>query len=255
MRRFAGRTLAPLRSGRLWAVQLAGNTVLPVSAAMWLMIPEAQAWQLVASVVAMLWWLFLFFWLQSSTLIFAADPLGDNFTTAFRPRLQSMLWLLLGFALMLWLFMVLTGWSESNLQLTGYLYSKAPAWLRPTGGSLVYSNILGHVLLDIAVFFLPGILLPLIAAKVLYAEPQRALRILVNWKYWLTLFVIAHIGLWLPAVVLEWRFGNTARMQAISLGVRLFLALICGTAAWMMTAGLLGYLLRGSDTGGEARTA
>lgn len=247
MRTIVRATLAPLRSGRLWTIQLAGKTLLPLSGAMWLLIPEAQTWQLVAAVLAMLVWVFLFLWLESGTLLFAANPVRQNFAAAFRPRLRGMLWLLLGSAAFFWLYMVLIGWSESNLQLAGYLYSKAPAWLRPTGGSLVYSNTLGHILLDIAVFFMPGILLPVLAAKVLGTEPKRAIRALANWRYWLTLFIIAHLGLWLPAVILEWRFGNTARMQAISLALRLTLALICGTAAWIMTAGLLGCLLRGTD--------
>src|SRR5262249_17260693 len=132
----------------------------------------------------------------------------------------------------------------TNLQFTGYLYSKAPAWLRPNSGSVAYSEWLGHALEDIAFFFLPAIMLPFIDRKVLGAEWKRAVRMLISWRYWLAFLVIAHLGLKLPSVLIDWKPGATLRGQEVSLALRLAAALLCATVAWIMTAGLLGHFLR-----------
>jgi hypothetical protein len=249
MRTLVRDTFAPLRSWKLILLHLIGNIVLPVAAALWLLIPEAKSWQLIATVLALFLWFFLFTWLESSTFLFASDPEPANFRPAFRAQPLPMLWVFLGFLLMFWLSMILTRWSEpqSNLQFTGYLYSKAPAWLRPSAGSLAFSEWFGHALEIIAFFFLPGILLPATAGKVLGSPWKRALRTLINWRYWLGFLVIAHLGLKLPSVILDWRPGETTRAQEISLVIRFALVLICVTVAWIMTTGLLGHFLRPRD--------
>lgn len=241
MRQLISHCLAVLRNLRLLGLHLVGNAVLLISASLWLLVPEQHAWQLVFAAVSALLLIFLFLWLHAGTLVFAADPTTGKLLPAFHVRLRQLGWLLLGLVLLLASMWFVSGWSESIAQIAGYAYSKTPASWRPVQGNIAFLHV-GEFLLSVLVcYLLPGLWLPLMAAKVVGKDFVAGFRTLRRLTYWLLLGVLALSGIWLPQLVLNWRPGTSLTQEMSSLGIRLVLAYLIATLAWLATCGLLGY--------------
>lgn len=249
MRDLLRNLTAMLRSGRLVILHLVGNAVLLTAAALWLLIGEAHIYQLVFAVVAALAIIFGALWLHTSTLEFSAAPQPANFRAAFRPSPLRMLWMLLGCAILFSLMWYASGWQDHEWQVGGYLYAKAPHFLRPTRGEVVYNQWLHRIFVTIQWYVLPALLLPLLAARVIGARVRTGFKVLIRWKYWLVLALLVALGVWLPQVVMEWTPGKKLSAESASLAVRLAVAYAIAVAAWLCTAGLLGYFIRMNDAG------
>jgi len=134
--------LAMLRNVKLVALHLVVNAVILVSASFWLLIPEAHIWQLLFAVLCLLLIGGVSLWLHSATLAYAVNPVKENFRVSFTIKFWRMFWLLLGAFVLLWCMNVVSGWMETQWQIAGYVYSKAPTWLHPTAGSESYTKTL-----------------------------------------------------------------------------------------------------------------
>ncbi len=243
---------AMLRSGRVLGLHLIGNAALVAAASFWLLIPDAHGWQLIFAAVAALAIVFCATWLHTSTLEYAANPAPENFRTAFRPSILRMLWLLLGIAILFLLMWYVDHLDEHRSQLAGYLYAKAPSALRPKDGSYIYYERLGVFFSIIFWFLLPTLMLPVIAARVIGARVRAGFKTLIRWRYWLAMIVTVCVGVWLSTIVLNWKPGKSLGAQEASLVFRMILGYLLATAAWLTTAGLLGYFVRtNSDAGGN----
>ena len=241
MRALINHCLAVPRNLRLLGLHLIGNAVLLISASLWLLVPEQHAWQLLFAAVSALLLIFLFLWLHAATLIFAADPVPEKLLPAFRVRLGQLGWLLLGLVVLFASMWFVSGWSDSVARIAGYAYSITPASLRPVHGGTAYFEI-GEFLLAVVVWYvLPGLLLPLTAALVLGKGLVQGLHALRRKNHWLLFGLLALAGIWLPELILDWKPGSSLTQEMTSLGIRLVIAYLIATLAWLATAGLLGY--------------
>ena len=236
--------LAMLRNVKLVALHLVVNAVIMVSASFWLLIPEAHVWQLLFAVFSALLIVIVSLWLHSGTLVYAVNPVKENFAASFTIKFWRMLWLFLGVFLLLWSMNIVGGWMASKWQTAGYLYAKAPTWLRPTAGSASYTTILEYVLLFLYWYVIPCVFLAIIAARIYGASFLRGLRILKSWKYWVGMALTVLLGVWVSVLIVGWLPGETLTQQTISMVIRLGFAYLIATGAWLMTAGVLGYFVK-----------
>jgi len=247
MRELSSHCLAVLRTWRLVVLHIVGNALLLTGAALWLLVPEEHVWQLVFAVVSALLVVFLFVWLHAGTLIYAADPAPEKLLAAFRPRVRSLAWLLFGVMILYACLWVVASWSDSLAQASGYLYSKAPSALRPIRGGSTYYQLGAYLLAILFWYVLPAMLLPWTAAKVTGRSFRQGLKALLNWRYWLGMAAAACVGVWLPQLLLQWKPGTGLSQETASIAIRLAVAYALATAAWLTTAGLLGYFVSGEN--------
>jgi hypothetical protein len=254
MRAMLRHAVAMLRNPRLVALQLFVNAILLVSASFWLLIPEEHVWQLLFAGFSALLILFVFLWLHCGTLVYASNPDPVEFRDAFSIKIDSikigrMVWLLIGLFILFCCMRTISSWANSQWRIAGYLYSKAPSSLRPTGGASGYFTALGYIFSVTFWYILPCVFLPIIAARVIGAPVLRGLRTLARWQYWLGMAITTVLGVWLPIQILGWTPGKTLSQQTASLVIRLIVAYLFATAAWLATAGLLGSFVRPRDDG------
>ena len=228
--------VSPLRSLRVVAMHLVLNATLIVAGSYWLLIPEAHVGQLGFSALSALLMCCIFLWLHSGTIVYAAR---QDFKDAFSIKPIRWLSLFLGLAVLIWLMHRVDIVASSQWQIGGYLYSKAPSWLRPTHGSTAYVHGVRYLLSIVMWYILPGLILPVTAARVIGSELKLAFRAFVSWRYWLTLALIAFLGVWLVKILLSWTPGVTLHQQTVGLATRLTLAYAAATSAWLLTIGLL----------------
>lgn len=243
MRELLNHSLTMLRNLKLVALHLVVMVVLMVSASLWLLIPEAHVWQLTLAGLAALLLVVVFLWLESGVLAYGADPKPENFPAALIPKIDRMAWLLLGLGVLFWCMKAVDGWNESQWQISGYLYSKAPSWIRPTEGPMAYANAVGTALSILYWYVVPGLFLPLISARVAGRPALRGLRTLLLWQYWVSLGVLGLAGVWVVRLIVGWTPGETLGAQTASLVIRMLLAYLVSSAAWLLTAGLLGHFV------------
>ncbi|HTS37627.1 MAG TPA: hypothetical protein VMH04_18270 [Candidatus Solibacter sp.] len=252
MRDLLRHSLAMLRDFRLVGLHLILNAALLVSASFWLLIPEEHVWQLIFAALSAVLIIVVFLWLHSATLVYGANPIRSEFRGAFALRLARMFWLLIGCIALFWCMRVVDGWMDHRWQIAGYLYSKAPSSLRPIGGENGYVNLVEYAFSILLWYVLPLALLPIVAARVVGARVRDGLRALSHWRYWVAMAITSAVGVWLTSLILEWIPGKTLRQQTTSLVLRLAVVYALATAAWLVTAGLLGYFVaRGGDSSAD----
>jgi hypothetical protein len=247
MRPLLRHAVAMLRNPRVVGLHLILNAALLVAASFWLLIPEEHVWQLLFAAFSALLMVVVFLWLHSGTLAYAADPVPASFRSAFSIKISRLAWLLLGGAILFWCMHIVDGWTESEWQIAGYLYSKAPSWLRPNSGADSYATALRFILSVVYWYVLPCIFLPLIASRVAGGTALHALRSLARWQYWLAMAIATLLGVWVTNQILGWTPGKTLSQQTLSLVIRLIVAYLVATTAWLATAGLLGYFVGSHD--------
>ena len=252
MRAMLRHAVSMLRNPRLVALHVSLNAILLASASFWLLIPEEHVWQVLFAGFSALLILFIFLWLQCGTLVYAADPDPAKFREAFSIRIVRMVWLLIGFFILFCCMRMIAGWTDSQWQIAGYLYSKAPSWLRPTHGASGYVTALGYIFSLGFWYILPAALLPVIAARVIGASARRGLRTLARWQYWFGMAIPTVLGVWLTIQIMGWTPGKSLRQQTVSLVIRMIVAYLIATAAWLATAGLLGSFVGPGDDGSRA---
>lgn len=243
MRDLFRHPVAMLRNPKLIALHLVVNAALLTAAILWLLIPEAHVWQLVFAAVSALVILFVFLWLYSSTLAFATDPAPEKFRDAYSIKIGRLLWFLIGFGILFWCVRTVDVWSDSADQISGYIYSATPHWLRPTNGDSGYTTALGYLFSIVQWYVLPCVFLPVIAARIAGGSSLRGLRTLGRWQYWLGMTVTSALGVWVTSLLVGWTPGRTLSEQTVSLVIRLGLAYAMATEAWLATAGLVGYFV------------
>ena len=239
--------LAMLRNLKLVALHLVVNAALLTCASFWLLIPEARVWQLFFAGLSALLIVFVFLWIHSGTLAYAVNPVKENVRPAFAIKIWRMFWLLLGIFILFWCMNKVGGWMESQGQTAGYLYSKAPAWLRPTAGSLSYTTALGYFFLILYWYVLPSLLLPIIAARIAGASFLRGLLILRHWQYWLGMAATVFLGVWLTKLIVGWTPGTTLTQQTIGMVVRFTFTYLIAIAAWLLAAGVVAYFVKADN--------
>jgi hypothetical protein len=237
MRALLGHPIAMLTNWRLVALHVVMNAALLVSASFWLLIPEEHVWQLIFAALTALLIVVAFLWLHSGTLAYGADPDPAQFRAAFSIRPMRMIWLLIGCFILFWCMRTVNGWNDLRWAAGGYFYSKAPSWLRPTSGEGGYVTAVGYIFSILFWYVIPSVILALTAARVTGGTAMRGLRTLGRWQYWLCMALTTVLGV---------------GVAAASLVIRLIGAYVIATAAWLATAGLLGYFVGPRDNDAPA---
>lgn len=243
MREALRHSLTVMRNLRLVALHLVGNAVLMVCVALWLLIPEAHVWQLLFAAVSALLLVIVFLWIHAGTMVYAIAPASENFRSAFSIKIARLAWLLIGSFVLIACVYKVSDWAESRWQVAGYLYSKAPSLLRPTAGSSEYASALEGVLTVIVWYLLPCILFPFIVSSVTGGSSLRGLRALRCWQYWVGMAIAILVGVGVSGSLIEWKPGGTLTQQTVSLVIRILLAYLVATFAWLMTIGLVGHFV------------
>ena len=243
MRKALSHSFAMLRDLRLFALHLVGNAVLLVCGALWLLIPEAHVWQLLFAAVSALLIMAFFLWIHSGTMAYAIAPAQENLRASFSIKVGRIVWLLIGLFVLIACVHIVSAWTDSTLQTSGYVYSKAPSLLRPTAGSSVYASAVEAFLAVVLWYVLPCLLLPLIVSNVVGGSTLRGLRALRHWQYWLGMAITILVGVGVTGSLVGWTPGRTLTQQTVSLVVRLVLAYVIATSAWLATVGLVGYFV------------
>jgi hypothetical protein len=247
MRALLRHSIAMLTNWRLVLIHLIVNAALLVSASLWLLIPDEHVWQLAFAALSALLIAVVFLWLHGATLAYGTDPEPANLRPALSIKPMRMIWLLIGCFILFWCMRMVSSRADLRWAAGGYFYSKAPSWLRPTSGEGSYVTAVGYIIAILVWYAIPGALLPLIAARVIGGTALRGLRTIVRWQYWVGLALTTLIGVWVASALLGWTPGKTLREQTTSLVIRLIVAYGISTAAWLATAGLLGYFVGTRD--------
>jgi hypothetical protein len=241
------------RSGRLWLLQFFINPILAGLFAAWLLIPEANLWQLASNVLLAVVMVAATLLLHAGTLNFFSDQFREQpaaIKTAFRRALRHfaaiavcaivfyLVWTLAG---------GLAGYQET---LPTYVRSILPATIReyiPLSVLIGSFEVLVFLLQWVAV---PGLLLPLMlrAADQGFRGFGRA-----GWKtwkttiaslhYWLILAVAALLGVYGSNTLLGWRPSSespTFGGETENLVLRMFLAYGLALLSWMVACSLIG---------------
>jgi hypothetical protein len=241
------RPVALLTNVRLVALHIVLNAALAVAGTFWLLIPEEHIWQLLFAAISALLMIFVLLWLHAGTFVYATDPDPAKFRSAFSIKLGRMAWLLLGLVVFFECVHVVGNWNDSRWQLGGYLYAKAPHWMRPTGGESGYINAVDYFFAVICWYFLPSALLPIIAARINGLTPRAALRAWASWLYWVSMAVCVIFGVSVASKILEWIPGETLHAQTIGLVIRLIAVYLIASGAWLAAVGLVGGFLCTDD--------
>lgn len=243
MRALLRHCLSLILNVRLVALHLVVNAALIASATFWLLIPEAHVWQLLFAALSALAMICVFLWLHSGTLAYATEPNPQSLRSAFSINLVRLAWALLGFAALFVCMHIVDGWTDSTWQTSGYVYSKAPSFLRPTSGPSSYANALAYAFSILFWYILPTLFLPVITARIVASSALRSLCVLLRWQYWLAMAVAALLGVWVTKQILGWVPGTSLHEQTVGLVARLAIVYILATAAWLIAAGIVGHFL------------
>ena len=257
--------LALLRSKRVWLLQFALNPVLFAIAALWLLIPEAQAWHVIATALAALLVLIALLWLHGATFAYFHD-FHRNGSAQIRTALSARnliafaIWALV-FAFLLHVVHHFAG--EFEPRLGSYLRSVSPIWLRR---SISQARVDSLVSLKFWVLFwivVPALLLPFGLSTAKYGfvgfgkMGRRAWRDAAGSRvYWSVLIVLAVVGVYVPQAMIHWLPKlSSVSGETTSLVLRFLVAWFLSASAWTLLASVLGRVVSlgpGGDIAGQS---
>ena len=244
--------MAVVHSKRVWLLQFLLNPALFALASLWLLIPEAHAWQIVATVMAILLVVLIFLWLQSATLeyfdTFHAEG-SARLRESFKPAnmVAFAVWAVV-FAFLIH-FVNHVG-NEIAFQLSTYLRSSSPNWLRRMISQDRMDALVALKFWVLLCIVIPGLLLPLglQTAKLGFGgfgkEGRRAWRHTLGSRvYWSVLIVLAIVGIYVPSELINWMPEmSSITGEAVSLTLRLLSAWFLAASSWTMLVSILGRL-------------
>jgi hypothetical protein len=248
MRALLRSAVAPLADWRLVAFHLAGNALLLAAATLWLLIPEAHAWQLLFSALGGLAILFAFAWLHCGTLAHGLAPAQDTLGQDFRASIRH----IPGFALFAAVLGGLMNWAgnfaDRSWQISGYFFTRLPHALQSSIGESRFHEWVDIKFAVLIWFLLPALFLPFLSAASYCGFSLRgmgaALRTYARGKYWLAMAVASLVGVWFPYLLANWTPAHGLRKETISLVLRLSSAYVLAVVVWLMVSGVVGGLLR-----------
>ena len=261
MRALLRSAVAPLADWRLVVLHLGGNALLLFAAALWLLIPEAHAWQLVLSALSGLAILFAFAWLHCGTLANGLAPAKETFGQDFRAGIRHIPAFALFAAVLGGLMNYANNFADQSWQISGYFFTRLPHSLQTSIGESRFHEWVDIKFAVLIWFVLPTLFLPFLSAASSCGFSRRglmaALRTYARGKYWLAMAVAALVGVWLPYLLANWTPSHGLRQEAVSMVLRLTAAYVLAVLVWLMVSGVVGGLLRAGlpveHSGGDAR--
>jgi len=228
MKNLLDRRIVPI-----WIVQFGANLGLLAIAYWWLLWPDAQAWQVVASLIVSVAILFLAAWLHAGTLSYFVDAGGlrSAFQRGFRRVPVFLIWAI-AFALALWaLGRLRDAVPQASVRMAQILGS-GPRPLRSAADWVVAA--LQYVAAP-AFFFV------FLAEVIALGFRGWRLRALANWKrarYWVVLGVALLVGALAPYKLIWWvpLKGSSLTAEAWSAILRFGLAYLLAVTTWVAFA-------------------
>lgn len=223
---------------KLWLLNAIGNAALLAAAFFWLLLPDAHAWQVVASGITALAVVFCGLWLRAGS--FAYFRVGEfrdksSLWRAFRHSLRHI------FALALWVIpLAAAEWGLFLLlkytpQFGVWFWQKAPA-LRFGSPRAIYQAadwVLWIVMGLLVASWLP-VATTVAAAGLKPRRMRRSFWVLRHAAYWIWLIVLASVGGYGSYRIIWWiPDASTLNKQAWSAGLRFFLAYLLLITAWI----------------------
>ncbi len=245
--------LAIRRSARILLLQLLGHPLLFLLFIVWLWIPERLAAQLVLTAllgftivagVVILQALTMNYFRQCS--LETVSPVRSATRACLRHLPAFLCWLLI----VIFVFYKLDEAGDSATAAGAYFRSMWPASLRGSVSQNAVDETASHLIWIAKYYLFPVLFLPLgmqLAGRG-FAGASHAWRPLGHLKYWLLMAVLALLGIWLPAHLMDWRPGAGLPMQMISLALRLSAAFLAALFSWMLALALTGDILCAFDT-------
>jgi len=244
--------VALFQSKRVWLLQFLVNPVLFAIGMLWLLIPEAQAWQVIATTLAALVLLVALLWLNGATFAYFHDFHRDgsaHVRTAFRGTnmVAFATWALL-FSFLLHVVNHLAG--EFEPRLGSYLRSISPIWLRRNISEARMDSLVSLKFWVLFWIVVPALLLPFGIATAKYGFGGFGRRGGRIWRnacgsrvYWSMLIVLALVGVYIPQALIHWiPKASSVREETVSLAVRFLMAWFLAATVWTLLASVLGRL-------------
>lgn len=228
--------LSRLRHARLWvAGQFAGILLLILVGLAWTRLPEKHVWQVVLS-------LLLPVVLPGAALVLQAGTVRSLLNDARRVGLVSGTATLLVWAAVAWACWALLDWCDDQFpEWAGYLNSRASSHARAS--FFTYEHILqwlGYAEWVLRWLVVPAKTVPYAAASAQWGWRlpwRRVLRIVWNWRWWLTVVVTGMLGVLLPSRFFAGGPSGTVSTQVWAVSVKLFAAYVLGVSCWVLLLG------------------
>ena len=252
------------KNKRLWLLHFFINAAILAGAILWLKIPDASAWQLIAAALAALLLVIAALWLHAGTLAYFADvqstgetSLFAGFKTGRRHLLAFAVWAAI-FACFIYAALQIPDTEAFD----SWLRSIMPAFLR-RGISLHAIdwtvnwaiNLLQYVLI-------PGMLLPFAVQfashgfSALGSTFKAWTQTVAKISYWIWFCILALLGIYVPNLIANWAPNlSSLALENLSIVVRFAIAFGLTVTAWLVLASMLGRLgsrKRSESAGGDA---
>jgi len=247
--------IAPLRNIRLLVLHLVVNAILLISAALWLLIPEAHVWQLLFSALSAVIVAFCLGWLHCGTLALAAASRGEALWAAMRGCVRRVPGFVLVLAVLLTLMYCSSNLQDKSWQVSGYIFTRLPHWLQGAIGESRFNQWIEFKFAALTWFLLPALGVPWLFIAAVRGVRFRALRLYPRWRYWLAAAVASLLGVWLPSKLLGWSPQSGLMVESISLVLRMLVVYALALVGWLMLSEVSGSLLRADrvkNAGGKA---
>ncbi len=235
---------AAWHSKRVFAVHAIGNFVLMLLMYLFLIVPDRTGLQVVASGLLATVTVLLLIWLHGATFAYFDEEHGDR-KAQFLKSLRSFglkIPAAVGWLVLVGLLWVLILSLEPRMYaLSGLMRAKLP-FIRRMFSVRTTDAMVAFKLWFFAAVIVPIVFLPLMAAiaRAGYAgwagRGWRAVwRSLKNWRWWVSYVVLIVVGGYLPYRLTKWVPDvSTMGREFASMIVRLGIAYVVATAAWML---------------------
>jgi hypothetical protein len=252
------------RTGRLWLIQFFANPILLALFVAWLLIPVASNLHLVFNFVFAFVLFAATLALHAGTLNFFGDRQRNenaHLWPAFRRALRHLIPVVICVAVFCLLGLLVAKFEAYQSSFPAYVRSTLPVSLRRHITLPALDTSFSAVLFIARWILVPALLLPLLAQAADRGfrgfDPQG----LSAWRktmfslgYWLVLLFAALLGVFATQKLVAWTPDfktSTIRLEAVSLGVRLFFAYLFGLSSWMLTCSVVGRCAAAAGTSSD----
>jgi len=261
---FGNAFKAVWKNKRLWLLHFFINAVIIVGAILWLKIPDASAWQLIAAALAALLLAIGALWLHAGTLAYFAGvhstseiSLSAGFKTGRRHLLAFAVWAAI-FACVVYAAFQIPDTEAFN----SWLHSMMPAFLRRSISLHAIDWTVNWAVNFLQYVLIPGLLLPFAVQfsghgfSALGSTFKAWMQTIAKISYWIWLCILALLGIYVPNLIANWAPNlSSLALENLSIAVRFAIAFGLMVTAWLMLASMLGCLgsgKRSESAGGDA---
>ena len=248
---FGNAFKAVWKNKRLWLLHFFINAVIVVGAILWLKIPDASAWQLIAAALAALLLAIAALWLHAGTLAYFAGAhgagetsLSAGFKTGRRHLLAFAVWAAI-FACLIYAALQIPDTEAFD----SWLRSMMPAFLRRSISLHAVDWVINGLVNFVQYVLVPGLLLPFAVQfashgfSALGSTFKGWRQTVAKISYWIWFCILALLGIYVPNLIANWAPNlSSLVLENLSIAMRFAIAFGLTVSAWLMLASMLGSL-------------